>query len=436
MIGLVITGIQEIARYLVFHDIVPNTIYAKTHYPYSDFVSLRHFLQTHAIASMEILIILLPLAIAIFVLSYYDLAQRLESLRALSAKRKAVTLLFAPILVAVLFSLAVSRNRGYVARMLFFFIPFALLLFGLLLEKYFVEFRAYDLAQIVGRLRALLVKQKAIFILLAPILAAVSFSLLTGPNRGYLGRMQFFAFPFAFLLFGIFFEKLVVTLDKKLAGAILIAISATTVFMSYQLSASTVMLLPARVMASVANGSRGATDVEEETPAFYRLRGLAVDRVRELTASKQLVLATQDVGGIGLCCNSNRIVDLGMLTNRRLAKEGYGALPSVLAEEMPDIVEVNFVWASFSKIYELPDFKENYQATLVGRQRLYLRSALVQKLLDRHNADWCQVKDTGCLTRVLGSFNSQDKHSNEVFMTNGKILIVCESGEVSNCLTK
>jgi hypothetical protein len=77
------------------------------------------------------------------------------------------------------------------------------------------------------------------------------------------------------------------------------------------------------------------------TPATYRRTRLAADRLRQLLGKDTIIFATPDVGGLSLCCERIRVVDLGLLASRRLAKEGYGAMPVVLAEEKPDLIEVH-----------------------------------------------------------------------------------------------
>jgi hypothetical protein len=97
--------------------------------------------------------------------------------------------------------------------------------------------------------------------------------------------------------------------------------------------------------------NRGRSTVEHfgETPASFRRTGLAVDRVRQLLGLERIVFVTPDIGGLALCCDRIRIVDIALLTNRRLAKDGYIALPSVFNEEMPDIIEAHQVWAALSQ---------------------------------------------------------------------------------------
>lgn len=109
-------------RWLSFHALLPNTIYAKMHEPYHahGFAALRSSLS----ASGEIFVLFLPALIV--------LALRALHLRAwaMIAVLKNDRVLMAPVVGAVVFAAITGRNWGYLGRMQFFAIPFMLLLSG------------------------------------------------------------------------------------------------------------------------------------------------------------------------------------------------------------------------------------------------------------------------------------------------------------------
>ena len=130
--GLGIVGLQELTRYFVFHALLPNTITAMTHPPYSHF---GHWsLPGRMVASGEFLLVLWPLVLLDPLVAVYCRLSNRTSM-GLVANRELMVVLGAPLLAAALFAFATGRNWGYYGRMEFFSIPFALLLFGCVFDK-------------------------------------------------------------------------------------------------------------------------------------------------------------------------------------------------------------------------------------------------------------------------------------------------------------
>ena len=297
-------------------------------------------------------------------------------------------------------------------------------LFPLICALILLTFAAQKRNQLARRLRDLAAKRELIVVLAVPIVAGELGCILIGRNWGYLGRMPFFALPFALLLFGLLFDQLASSEKPASRRIALVVILIVFIPFSWLRSAREPL---AQMERTLAAGGRDATEQFGVTPDSYRKTGLAVDRVRQLLGLDTIVFVTPDVGGLALCCNHIRIVDIAMLTNRRLAKEGYGALPSVLADENPDIIEVHQDWASLSQIYTIPDFKENYQPIIIEKTRLFLRNDHAKKLIEMHAAALCRIEEAQCRTMALvthryveHSLESDDK----AFTAKGAVLII------------
>jgi hypothetical protein len=318
--GLAIVGLQEAARYIVFGEVLPNTIYAKMHYPYSK-LGLRAVFS-RILAVTEIAFALLPLVLAIFAL--------------------------------------------------------------IILER----------KELAGRFRALATRQSEAAVLAAPIFGALLFSILTGKNWGYTGRMQFLALPFVLLLAGLLFEQLHTLRAGSGVRITLIAISVTTILFSWFVSAR-------QPFSYVALNLVNRAEKFDATPASNRETGLAVDRLRLLLGLDTIVFATPDVGGLGLCCSLVRVVDIGLLSNRQLAQKGFDSLSAVITEEKPDLIEAHDVWGSATRIYTLPEFRDNYQPAILHETRLFLRKSHIRKLVEAQRAEWCDLEEDGCLELAL-----------------------------------
>jgi hypothetical protein len=120
-------------------------------------------------------------------------------------------------------------------------------------------------------------------------------------------------------------------------------------------------------------------------------------------------------------------VDIGLLTNRRLARDGYRALPEVLREELPDAIEVHDIWAATPHIYGLAVFRDGYQAALVGSTRLYIRDPLVEPLLKHRTVRWCQVVEAKCREKALVTHRYVEHTTvadDAAFLRRGQILII------------
>ncbi|UEM03960.1 hypothetical protein JL101_000485 [Skermanella rosea] len=277
-----------------------------------------------------------------------------------------------------------------------------------------------------GRLSALKPVRNDLLALAAPVVAVVLFAILIGKNWGYVGRMQFLALPFVLLIFGLVYDRLADPARAVSARPALVAACALTILFSWIVSARPPIAQMARTLSS---GGGQVAEVYGTTPETYRRTGLAVDRLRQLVGKDTITFATPDVGGLALCCDRIRVVDLGLLASRKLAREGYAALPAILAEERPDAIEVHQHWGVNSKIYTIPEFRDNYQPVIIDRTRFYLRNEHAEKLIGERRAEWCAAEEADCAASALRTHryvNSVTKLDDAAFLERKRVLMVGE----------
>lgn len=212
-------------------------------------------------------------------------------------------------------------------------------------------------------------------IFLMPIIGAEIFSLIAGKNWGYAGRMQFFALPFALLLVVQIFSWMKVFEGRKRALTVFL-FAITIVFSWYNCARYTF----SEMLFSISGASYFEAKTQKVTPATYRDVGLKVDRIRQLTGKETIVFMTPDIGGLGLCCQRIRVVDIALLANRTLARNGYASFSEVLAKENPNVIEVHDVWASKSGIYNDPKFIRDYKPLLTGNTRFFVRKDVFDEI--------------------------------------------------------
>ncbi|MGZ5983368.1 MAG: hypothetical protein ACXWK7_00395 [Caulobacteraceae bacterium] len=237
-------------------------------------------------------------------------------------------------------------------------------------------------------------RARPLWVVLAPILAVELFGLVAGRNLyGALGRMQLLALPFVLIAAGLGFDALSTELSGPRRRLLLILAAA--------LSIETGAFLSARPALEALRMPRPLGDDLGVSAANYRITGLAVDALRQRLGLGRMVFMTPDIGGASLCCERLRMVDLGLLANRRLARTGYGAVAEVLAAERPDVVEAHEVWARASGVLTLPSFEAGYTPLMAGRTRLYLRNDRARALIDKGQAAWCPLVAAACRRKAL-----------------------------------
>jgi hypothetical protein len=277
-----------------------------------------------------------------------------------------------------------------------------------------------------GRLFVLRTIRGDVLALAAPVAAVTLFAILIGKNWGYVGRMQFLALPFVLLIFGLVYDKLANSNRAAASTLTLITVCVLTIVFSWIVSAKQPIVQMARTLSS---GGSEVAEIYGTTPETYRRTGLAVDHLRQLVGKDMITFATPDVGGLALCCDQIRVLDIGLLASRKLAKHGYGAMPAVLAEEKPDAIEVHQHWGVNSKIYTIAEFRENYHPMIIDRTRLYLRNEHAEKLVEQGRAHWCQVEDASCAASALQTHRyagSVTRYDDTAFLEKNRVLMVSD----------
>ncbi|WDF40536.1 hypothetical protein PBV52_29035 [Streptomyces sp. T12] len=219
-----------------------------------------------------------------------------------------------------------------------------------------------------GRMRSRSVRPVASFSL-GYIAAVAAFNLGIGRNWGYIGRM----------------EQAAIAL-----GVVAVALSKPHV-MHFLKSTPRLFAVIAALLLLTACGIEKqfiAARLHPETevavtPAAYRMTGEAMDEVRVKLGQPALTVLTPDVGGSSLCCTKLKILDLALLANAALARDGFAAMPSYLAASKPDLVETHGMWSEASKLYDIAYFRDNYTPIVVRGMWMYLRHDLRLKLDSR-----------------------------------------------------
>jgi hypothetical protein len=125
------------------------------------------------------------------------------------------------------------------------------------------------------------------------------------------------------------------------------------------------------------------------SPHTYAESGRVFRRFVSAAALQRATVLTPDVGGLALCCDEFRIVDLALLSNRRLAHRGHAALAQVLEAESPEIVEAHWRWATAGRLYELPYFRAHYLPAFAGGTKLWVRRDVAEAI--EREGRGCQV---------------------------------------------
>ena len=217
---------------------------------------------------------------------------------------------------------------------------------------------------------------RTLMILAGPILGAVLVGALVGESWGYRGRMPYFAFPLALLLCALLFSSWVNGKRTGLRQAV-----AAGLFLFMVITSKTGF--PSDALKPVSKGGSFVT------PRTYAESGRVFRRFVSAAGLQQATILTPDVGGLALCCDEFRIVDLASLSNRKLAHRGPAALAEVLEAESPDLVEAHWEWASLGALYDLPYFRAHYVPAFGGGTKLWLRRDVAEAI--ERNGRGCRL---------------------------------------------
>jgi len=211
-------------------------------------------------------------------------------------------------------------------------------------------------------------RRRGVLILALPILGAILVGGLIGKAWGYYGRMPFFAVPLALVLMSLLFSSWVDA--KRSSFRVAVAVGAFVVSTGLSMSG-----FPSGSLAAAFKG--GSFGV---TPHTYAQSGQVFRRFAAAADLQQPTILTPDLGGLALCCDEFRIVDLALLSNRPLARRGQAALAEVLENESPHLVEAHWKWASAGTFYELPYFRAHYLPAFAGGTKLWIRGDVAEAI--------------------------------------------------------
>jgi hypothetical protein len=241
----------------------------------------------------------------------------------------------------------VSRLRGAVELPSLFLVPLIALV---ILRRSGFE--------ITGVLQA---RRRVLLILAFPILGAVLMGGLIGKPWGYYGRMPYFAFPLALLLFSVVLSSWVNVQRSTFRVGAVAGLYVASIGLS---------------MTGFPSGSLGAAfkgGAFGVSPHTYAESGRVFRRFAAAADLQHASILTPDLGGLALCCDEFRLVDLALLSNRRLAHRGHVALEDLLETESPDMIEAHWDWASAGKLYGLPYFQAHYLPAFAGGTKFWMK---------------------------------------------------------------
>jgi hypothetical protein len=234
----------------------------------------------------------------------------------------------------------------------------------------------------LGAAEALRARRPALAILAAPLLGAVVMGVVTGKHWGYPGRMPYFAFPPTLLLLSLLLADWVAAVRRKRPAALAVG---AALLAAGSLAWAVRMSRLGYPHDWLAIARQGTFDV---TPRSYAETGQLFRRFVSAAGLERPVILTSDVGGLALCCDEFRIVDLAFLSNRALAHRGPAAIGEVLDAESPDLVEAHWDWAAVGGLYQTPGFLARYAPAFAGSTRLWVRRDVGERIARAGRGCW------------------------------------------------
>ncbi|MEI7849712.1 MAG: hypothetical protein WCK35_28215, partial [Chloroflexota bacterium] len=149
------------------------------------------------------------------------------------------------------------------------------------------------------------------------------------------------------------------------------------------------------------------------TLAGVERRASTFDEMQTILKQKIITIAAVDMGGLLLYHDKGKnIIDLGMLVDKELAKNGYSNLVEYLFEQnKPEMIEAHGMW--LDPLNKTREFSQMYTPIMVltnrNEQILYLRNDIVSELKTKYKMTFATVKsgfsDIDQLTlKSLGTF--------------------------------
>jgi hypothetical protein len=103
--------------------------------------------------------------------------------------------------------------------------------------------------------------------------------------------------------------------------------------------------------------------------------------LQQVTGTPVLTYAAADMGAVMLFTNNVHVIDLGLLCNRTLARQGFSAIQSyVLQQRRPDIIEIHEVFTQVTRLDSYPEFLRDYRPVYIHGIRFFLRRSLLDRI--------------------------------------------------------
>lgn len=260
-------------------------------------------------------------------------------------------------------------------------------------------------------------RRQAFLLLVAPVLGAILVGALIGKHWGYKGRMPYFAFAFMLLLVSLTFSTWVRASQTRFRVAVALGACAIS------LGTSMTGFPSGEIGAALHGGTFGVSPrTYIETAAVLRRFATAADL-------RQPIVLSPDVGGLALCCDEFRVVDLAFLSNRRLAHRGPMALAEVLERESPTMIQAHWEWAAVGKLYDVPYFQAHYSPAFAGGTKLWIRHDVAERIERNRRGCWVptarhDLRDVLVKHRYANHDTPEDR---EAFERPGAVLVLNES---------
>lgn len=215
------------------------------------------------------------------------------------------------------------------------------------------------------------------------------FAIIAGPNLGYKGRMFIGILPVLLFLVTDLSEGKTQVTEGAVFGFATLALLATFFLNTgqvrlniWQIASGTHYQGYAAGYISPELGARIERNFVIATPERYRETGGRVDQIRQRLGLTTIRFSAPDVGGLGLCCALDAIdvVDSALLTNQRLAHEGYGAFEDQIQAQPPDVIAIHAMWSAASQVYQSDFFKSNYEPLIFDKMLLWIRKDRMEQL--------------------------------------------------------
>jgi hypothetical protein len=332
--------VVEFWRYIHFGVWMPNTVYAKMHYPYSPSPGWVQLLRARLFATADVFSVLHGLFLAALCSALVGwLARRFE----LGVRSMYLVFGCGFVLGDWVLWPEVTTRLLWPGRELISSVVMAVLV---------IVFFGWMVLRTRGNLLPVTVAALA--------LASFAFGITFGRNWGYNGRMVVAELPFLILSLIFFVERQIHSAEWRQVTlvACLVAQCIGWAFITRE------AWVAGDPMVTVATVERS---------------GLAADYVRRATSRETLSILLPDVGGSTLCCERLIIHDSALLANPVLARPGYALFDTYLHATHPDVIETHGGWSSHTQIYT-SELMGDYSVAVIDGVRLLLRSDVYDQM--------------------------------------------------------